>query len=46
MTVLVERPNENVHQEQPQGATRLIVLWVCWVVLAVFLVAAGVVGFS
>ncbi|MFT4512607.1 MAG: hypothetical protein ACI89X_003032 [Planctomycetota bacterium] len=42
----VERSDEKAQEEQPEGVTRLVVLWVCWVVLAVFLVAAGVVGFS
>lgn len=42
----VDRSNEKAQDEQPEGVTRLVVLWVCWVVLAVFLVAAGVVGFS
>ena len=42
----VVHANENAQDEQPEGVTRLVVLWVCWVVLAVFLIAAGVVGFS
>ena len=42
----VEHPNYKAQAEQPQGAARLIVLWLCWVVLALFLTAAGVVGFS
>ncbi|MGK0157846.1 MAG: hypothetical protein ACI9SE_004829 [Neolewinella sp.] len=42
----VDHSNEKAQDEQPEGVTRLVVLWVCWVVLAVFLFAAGVVGFS
>ena len=46
MNVIVDQPGENAQTEQPEGATRLIVLWLCWVMLAVFLIAAGVVGWS
>lgn len=43
---VVEEGHENAPEQQTEGATRLLVLWVCWVVLALFLIAAGVVGFS
>lgn len=31
--------------KRTNGGMRLLVLWLCWVLLAVFLTAAGVIGF-
>jgi hypothetical protein len=41
----VDHPEEKTPQEQPASGTRLIVLWLCWVVMAVFLTTAGVIAF-
>lgn len=40
----VAPPESDMHSEPEPGAQRLIVLWLCWVALALFLVAAGVCG--
>jgi len=37
-----EQPDEQTRR----GAQRLVVMWVCWVVLAIFLVTAGVCAFG
>ncbi|MFN3240299.1 MAG: hypothetical protein ACE37K_02175 [Planctomycetota bacterium] len=37
------KPTEDpLDQQIRKGAQRLVVMWVCWVVLAIFLVTAGV----
>ncbi|MFK7742592.1 MAG: hypothetical protein AB8H80_19935 [Planctomycetota bacterium] len=43
----VERSEESPHDEGAPAANgqRLIVLWLCWIALAAFLIAAGVIGF-
>ena len=33
-------------REVRQGAQRLVVMWVCWIVLAAFLLVAGVCALS
>ena len=38
--------NDKPPAERTYGGMRLLVLWLCWVLLAVFLTAAGVVGFG
>lgn len=35
----------NEHARRGDGATRLVVLWLCWVVLAVFLASVAIVDF-
>lgn len=44
--VWVTGSNENAQEEEPEGVMRLVMLWVCWVVLAVFLATAGIVACS
>jgi len=41
----VAHPEENAPDKPVEGASRLIVLWLCWVVLAVFLGAVAIVDF-
>jgi len=36
----------NPRDEQRANGQRVLVLWLCWLALAVFLIAAGVVGFA
>jgi len=41
-----ERPvTRNERDAQKKNGQRVLVLWLCWLALAVFLVAAGVVAF-
>ena len=46
MGALVPDPDHKPPAARPDGGMRLLVLWFCWVLLAVFLTAAGVVGFG
>lgn len=44
MTVAMAEPADDDGTERANHGQRLLVLWLCWILLAVFLFAAGVVG--